>query len=155
MLALEVGTFSLNYYSLSMRPSLLGSLALILGKHHLVHLATNKKNSRRASVDVSAWLGIVIMVLTLAYVLRTCAQWERRAQALEGSTVTIKAVVIDKKNYLGNSPVSHQFAYSYRFQVKGQLFEGNSHDPALRVGDSLVVDYALDAPEHNRPHKNV
>lgn len=105
-------------------------------------------------MDVSGWLGIVVILLTLAYVLRTCEQGNQITKGLEGSTTTTKAVVIDKKNYLGNSPVSQQFAYSYRFQVNGQWFEGNSQDPALHVGDSLVVDYALDAPAYNRPHRN-
>ncbi|WP_139255346.1 hypothetical protein [Hymenobacter psychrophilus] len=117
-------------------------------------MAKNKKNARGASWSFSEWLGVAITVLTFGYMLRTCAHGQRMTQALEGPTATVKAVVIDKKNFFGNSPVSNQFAYSYRFKAKGQQWEGNSRDPALHVGDSMLVDYALDAPEYNRPHES-
>ena len=104
-------------------------------------------------MDFSGWFGLVVIVLTLGYFLRTCVQGHRITQAFEGKTATIKAVGIDKKNFFGNSPVSQQFSYSHQFQLQGKWFEGNSRDPALRVGDSLLVDYAVDAPEYNRPHE--
>ncbi|MBT9395316.1 hypothetical protein KLP40_19270 [Hymenobacter sp. NST-14] len=116
-------------------------------------MAKIKKKSRKTSIDFSGWFGLVVIVLTLGYFLRTCVQGHRITQAFERKTATIKAVGIDKKNFFGNSPVSQQFSYSYRFQLQGKWFEGNSRDPALRVGDSILVDYVVDAPEYNRPHE--
>lgn len=65
-----------------------------------------------------------------------------------------KALVIDKRNYFGNSPVSQQFAYSYSFNVAGKEYVNNSRDPALKIGDSVIVEYAPNDPSINQPvHK--
>jgi hypothetical protein len=110
------------------------------------------KQAKKASFDIQAWLGIVILVLLSAYFLRTCTRWHQEAAALSKGVFTTKAVVIDKKNYLGNSPVSRQFAYSYQFTLEGKNYEGDSHNPALHVGDSILVDYAPKNPAYNRVH---
>jgi len=70
--------------------------------------------------------------------------------ALAQGTLTTKAVIIDKKNFFGNSPVSRQFAYSYQFSVNGQHYEGNSRDSDLRVGDSILIEYAPSNPDYNQ-----
>lgn len=62
-----------------------------------------------------------------------------------------KALVIDKRNYFGNSPVSQQFAYSYCFSVAGKKYVNNSRDPDLKVGDSIVVEYVPNDPSINQP----
>ena len=58
---------------------------------------------------------------------------------LEKDAVRVKGVVINDRNYLGNSPVSHDFSYSYEFYVSGRSYKGDSHDPRLKVGDSVNV----------------
>ncbi len=51
---------------------------------------------------------------------------------------------------MGNSPVSHEYTYSYQFIVNGKAYTGNSHDSKLRIGDSVEIEYAKSAPSHNR-----
>ncbi|MFD1873682.1 DUF3592 domain-containing protein [Hymenobacter bucti] len=110
------------------------------------------KQVRKASFDIQAWLGIIILLLLSAYFLRACTRWRQEAAALSQGVFTTKAVVIDKKNYVGNSPVSYQFTYSYQFALQGKNYEGNSHNPALHIGDSILVEYSPKNPTYNRVH---
>lgn len=74
---------------------------------------------------------------------------------LKTEAVHVKAIVINKKNYMGNSPVSHEYSFSYEFTVGGKHYEGNSHDSNLKIGDSVEVTYVKDSPELNKPlHSN-
>jgi len=70
---------------------------------------------------------------------------------LQHDTVRVNAVIIDEKNYAGNSPVSHQGSYSYLFYVNGEAYTNNSHDSKLQVGDSIAIEYAVGRPYFNRP----
>ncbi|WP_158557091.1 hypothetical protein [Mucilaginibacter conchicola] len=71
-------------------------------------------------------------------------------KAIDTKSTTIKAVVIDEKNFLGNSPVSHTFSYSYKFTLNSEVFKGDTKDPELKVGDSVLVEYAESNPKYNR-----
>lgn len=55
------------------------------------------------------------------------------------------------KNYLGNSPVSHEYTYSYQFNADGKLYTGDSNDPKLVVGDTINVRYVIGWPSINDP----
>lgn len=96
------------------------------------------------------WVGLAFPLLLAGYFLRTCVRNEARNAALAKDTRQTKAVIINRKNYLGNSPVSREFAYSYRFRVNGQEYEGNSLDPHLQVGDTVDVEYAPANPAYNQ-----
>lgn len=63
----------------------------------------------------------------------------------------MKAVIIDEKNNYGNSPVSHEGAYSYRFTVDGKIYTNSSLDSRLKVGDSIEIEYVKSFPSLNRP----
>jgi len=63
----------------------------------------------------------------------------------------IKAIIINTKNYMPNHPVSHTFSYSYQFEVYGEKYTGNAHDPSLRIGDTVEVEYNKDHPSINKP----
>jgi len=63
----------------------------------------------------------------------------------------IKAVIIDKKNFMGNHPVDPLFTYSYSFTVNGVQYTGNSHDTSLHVGDSVAIEYNKNHPRINKP----
>jgi len=95
--------------------------------------------------------GLIILVAILGFCVKTCVRGKKEEKALEGKTKEIRAVVIDKRNYFGNSPVSHKFSYSYRFSINNKVYEGNTRDSNLRVGDSLTIKYALENPEYNEP----
>jgi len=52
---------------------------------------------------------------------------------------------------MGNQKAKPQFSYSYEFTVGGKKYTGNSHDIALRVGDTVEVEYDKEYPNINRP----
>ncbi|PWJ31713.1 hypothetical protein BC781_1231 [Sediminitomix flava] len=62
----------------------------------------------------------------------------------------IKAIIVNEKNYFGNSPVSHEFSYSYQFIVNNKKFRSNSRDSDLNIGDSICVEYSKTYPNFNR-----
>lgn len=95
--------------------------------------------------------GLIMLVAIMGFYVQTCVRGKNKENALEGKTKEIIAVVIDKRNYFGNSPVSHKFSYSYRFSINNKAYEGNTRDSNLRVGDSLIVRYALEDPDYNEP----
>lgn len=70
---------------------------------------------------------------------------------LEHKSQKTKAVIINEKNYMGNSPVSHEYTYSYSFDVNGETFKGNSDEPKLKIGDTITVRYVSSWPSINAP----
>lgn len=52
---------------------------------------------------------------------------------------------------MGNHPVDPQFSYSYQFEIDGEKYTGNSHDPTPMVGDTVEVEYNKDHPGINKP----
>jgi len=62
-----------------------------------------------------------------------------------------KALIINKKNFMGNHPVDPLFTYSYKFIYNGKTYTGNSHDTALKVGDTVEIEYNKDHPDINKP----
>jgi len=74
-----------------------------------------------------------------------------RYYLLNNSSIKTKAVIIDEKNYLPNSDVTFDFTYSYCFIVDGKLYKENSHKENLKVGDTILVEYAPFNPNFNRP----
>jgi len=79
----------------------------------------------------------------------TLIKGAKRQQMLYATLETTSAVVISKKNFFGNSPVSHQFSYSYSFRVNGKTYIGDTKDPAYKVGNTLKIRYATSRPEYN------
>ncbi|WP_126249203.1 hypothetical protein [Chitinophaga rhizosphaerae] len=61
-----------------------------------------------------------------------------------------KGVIIDEKNYMGNSPVSHEFSYSYEFILNGKVYKNNSHNSKYLVGDSVNIKYSRNWPGFNK-----
>lgn len=75
----------------------------------------------------------------------------QESEALEDSTVKIKAVVIDEKNYYGNGTWSKKFSYSYQFKVGEKYYKGDTKQSSYSVGDSISIEYNANNPEYNRP----
>jgi hypothetical protein len=96
-------------------------------------------------------VGLLFLIGLPAYYIYIIRYNVIRNKALQGAKKQCKAVVIDKKNFFGNSPVSGQFSYSYRFSVSGKTYEGDTRESNLRVGDSLIVRYVSEKPEYNEP----
>ncbi len=72
------------------------------------------------------------------------------ANQLKKNGVHIRGIIIDEKNYMGNSPVSQSFSYSYQFIVNGKVFKNDSHDESLKVGDSIDIIYVKEHPDYNK-----
>jgi hypothetical protein len=66
----------------------------------------------------------------------------------------VKAIIINERNYLGNSPVSQEYAYSYEFMLNGKEYMGNSFDPKFKPNDTIKVKYVTFWPSINKPAKN-
>ena len=65
----------------------------------------------------------------------------------------VKAVLVDERNYFGNSPVLHEYSYSYSFFIEKENYKGNSFNSALSVGDSITIEYCKFFPNFNRVKK--
>ncbi|MGY2134891.1 hypothetical protein ACW9KT_21855 [Hymenobacter sp. HD11105] len=114
-------------------------------------MAKNKKQPKR-TLDLQGWLGVALILLLGGYFLRTCTRGYWESRALARGTFTTRAVIINQKNYFGNSPVSQQVAYSYQFVLQGKSYEGNSRDPDLQVGDSIWIEYVPENPAYHQVH---
>lgn len=98
-------------------------------------------------------VGLLFLIGLPAYYIYIISCNSTRNNALEGETLQARAVVIDKKNFYGNSPVTKQFSYSYKFSANGKTYEGNTRDSNFRIGDSLTIKYVPENPEYNEPLK--
>jgi hypothetical protein len=88
----------------------------------------------------------LIGVFTYKFIYRKV---EERLLKKEGVEVT--AIIIDEKNFFGNSPVSHDFSYSYSFTIDGKVYKGDSSDMKFKVGDTIRVRYVKSFPTMNEP----
>jgi len=72
---------------------------------------------------------------------------------IEKYGITIKAGIINEENYYGNSPISKEFSYSYQFKIGDKTYKGIPWDSKLKIGDSILIEYASCFPIYNRPVK--
>lgn len=94
---------------------------------------------------------VSILVLFVGSCIRSCIIDDNdRARDTKNGTPA-KAVIINEKNYLPNSPVSHAFSYSYHFMVNGKDFNGDSGRPGLQIGDTIDIAYLKTNPNVNWP----
>lgn len=70
---------------------------------------------------------------------------------LANNAIPCKAIIINEKKYYGNSPVSHEFSYSYSFEVEGTIYKGNSNESTYKLGDTILIEYVNFYPNFNRP----
>ncbi len=107
--------------------------------------------SNRIVSLLGSLLSLILCLGLFGYIGFMLIRGQHESKALEGRTIRTKAMIIDKRNYLGNSPVSYQLAYSYSFYVKGKEYVNNSRDHTLKIGDSLTIEYVPDDPSINQP----
>jgi hypothetical protein len=70
---------------------------------------------------------------------------------LKNKSIQSKAIIVDEKNYFGNSPVSHEFSYSYIFEINGTIYKRNSNDSSYELGDKILIEYVDFYPNFNKP----
>lgn len=88
--------------------------------------------------------GIIFFIYKLTTRVRT-------DHFINENSVHTKAVIINEKNYNGNSRVKLDFTYSYSFFLNGKQYTGDSQDPTLQIGDTIDVEYVQDKPYLNKP----
>ena len=70
---------------------------------------------------------------------------------VDDKAINIKALVINEENVYPNQNVApFKFSYSYEFEVDGKKYKGDSHDSALKVGDTVGVKYYKYCPCFNK-----
>ena len=107
-------------------------------------------NKKKLSLfSYSIFLGILLSVGISGYSAFLLTKGAAEQEQLNTQSVVKQAVVIDEKNYFGNSPVSHQFAYSFEFATDGKKYTGNTRDSRCRVGDVIKIKYVPANPSFN------
>ena len=101
--------------------------------------------------NIKKYITTGIFLLSLGWFIYKIIYGEIRSKVLTGKSPQIKAVIINEKNYFGNSPVSHEFAYSYFFKIGDMVYKGNSLESKLKVGDTILVRYLASNPKMNEP----
>ena len=94
---------------------------------------------------VFAVIGIVFLYIPSLAIYRSF-----KTHYINNYPAMIRAVIINEKNFFGNSPVSFEFSYSYSFYVKGENYKGNSFNSSLNINDSITIEYCSFFPEFNR-----
>ncbi|HVX51817.1 MAG TPA: hypothetical protein VHB48_16770 [Chitinophagaceae bacterium] len=95
-------------------------------------------------------IAILIVLFCAGYIFKNVFIRILTNHYFEKGGVHVRAVIIDKKNFIGTHNVGDEFTYSYRFFVNGDAYENNSNDEKLKVGDSIEVEYVKGWPSLNR-----
>ena len=61
-----------------------------------------------------------------------------------------EATIINSKNYWSKGAISNTFSYDYQFEVNGKIYERDSREIDLRVGQKVEVEYLPVLPVYNR-----
>lgn len=94
---------------------------------------------------------IILVFLFIGFFIYKVTKRALTDHFLKNNGLVIKAVVINEKNYNGNENVKPIFSYSYQFEINGEKYTGDTHDPTLRIGDTVEVEYVKNCPSMNKP----
>ncbi|MFY0256480.1 hypothetical protein ACDQ55_21300 [Chitinophaga sp. 30R24] len=93
---------------------------------------------------------IIVFLVMFGYIFYKVGKRQLTGYLLKHDAQRARAVIIDEKNYMGNSPVSREGSYSYLFYVNGEAYKNDSKDPKLQVGDSIDIEYVKYWPSLSR-----
>jgi|GEM_PF-967138 len=114
-------------------------------------MRSNRKQSNNNIIGkIIEFRGLLLFGLVVIYFLFIIIRGEIKDALLDNSSKKVEAVIINKKNFYGNSPVSQDFTYSYKFKIDGEVFISDSHDKKLKIGDKVIIEYLPYYPEFNR-----
>ncbi len=65
--------------------------------------------------------------------------------------ITINAIVIDETHNFGNSPVSQEHSFKYKFYVDNIEYKGACDKVSYQPGDSIKIEYVIENPKYNCP----
>jgi hypothetical protein len=94
---------------------------------------------------------LLIIVLCLGTCVYRCTKKNNQYALLRKSPFTIKAIIINEKNFYPNHPVTHEFAYSYQFTLNDKTYKASSLNSKLKIGDTIIVRYLKSDPSLNLP----
>jgi len=97
------------------------------------------------------YIRLGILLLSLGYFAYTVFWNNIKHSKLTTMSPRIEAVIINEKNFFGNSPVSHDFSYSYRFKIDGKVYKGDSMNSKYGIGEVILVRYDQSDPNINEP----
>jgi len=100
--------------------------------------------------DIKALLVIILVIGLILYIPYDLFMAYRRNNIPEDKIVHTKAIVIDEKNYFPNDYVEIRYTYSYKFEVNGKTYKGDSNNMTVHVGDSIDIIYNKDNPNINK-----
>jgi hypothetical protein len=118
-----------------------------LKKHKRIKKTRSPTFFQRATL----WLQGLMVLSLPGYIIYILVGGYQYGCALEKGTIRTKAVIIDERNYFGNSPVTQQYSLSYLFQVGNSNYKGNSRKSSVQVGDSIWIEYAPSDPSISQP----
>ncbi|WP_157962936.1 hypothetical protein [Chitinophaga deserti] len=115
-----------------------------------------KKNvqKKKGGIKLKHIVSFLLFLFILGSLLFNIGKHQIAKYFLKGDVLYTRGVIIDEKNFSGNSPVSQEFSYSYVVIVNGKRYKNNSHDPKYKVGDSVEVKYSKVWPGFNRAVSN-
>jgi len=105
-----------------------------------------KKRNKKKQTDSlfkkikDRWILIVFAWIILYFPLLAIRNKIKKS-LLDDNSIKAKAVIVDEENYFGNSPVSHDFSYSFEYIVEGEKYRKDSNDRELKIGDSISIEY--------------
>lgn len=100
---------------------------------------------------IKTYFTVVILIAFVAYWAWVFISRAVKIHRLKSNSKVVKAVIIDERNYMGNSPVSHEYSYSYQFEVNGKTYTGDSKDSKFKPLDTILVKYVTENPALNEP----
>jgi hypothetical protein len=117
----------------------------------LLKLRIRKLSLLTAMKQLKNFFYSVLVLLVLGYFTFKVFKRALTDYFLKSSGIVTKALVIDEENYPPNQSVKPVITYSYEFIVNGTRYINNSHDPQVRPGDTVEVEYVKNWPSLNRP----
>lgn len=99
--------------------------------------------------NVKKYISGIFFFFCLGIFVYEVANSTIRGYVLTDKSPKVKAFIINEKNYFGNTPVSHEFSYSYSFKIDDKIYKGDSMESKFNVGDSIIVRYLKSNPSLN------
>lgn len=100
--------------------------------------------------DLKALIVILFLIGLILYIPYDLFMAYRRNNIPQDKTVYTQAVIIDEKNYFPNDEVEFRYTFSYKFEVNGKTYKGDSNNMTIHIGDTIEIIYNKDNPNINR-----
>lgn len=97
------------------------------------------------------YISISIFIIAVGVFVYKIINSTIKSHMLTEKSPEVKAVIINEKNFFGNSPVSQEFSYSYLFKIGNKIYKGNSMESKFSIGDTILVRYLKSNPGINEP----